>query len=167
MRGAPHVEFSATMRKISSRNSLLTHFLPALNRRRESHVQYSLNPARCQRTTVSGWTRINACFHSGQSCRKITQNHLPEVETCGRGYRCFRTTSCWRRAKFSSSRSRRKLKMRIKKTTKDLNRHSMKSVSYGDRACRGESANSLIRMLIAILANHSPGSRYSRGRYSH
>jgi hypothetical protein len=26
MRGAPHVEFSATMRKISSRNSLLTHF---------------------------------------------------------------------------------------------------------------------------------------------
>ena len=44
--------------------------------------------------------------------------------------------------------------MRIKKTTKDLNRHSMKSVSYGDRACRGESANSLIRMLIAILANH-------------
>src|SRR5450631_4051528 len=46
-------------------------------------------------------------------------------------------------------------KMRVKKTTKDLNRHSMKSVSYGDRPCRGESANSLIRMLIAILANHS------------
>jgi hypothetical protein len=32
-----------------------------------------LNPARCQRTTVSGWTRINACFHPGQNHRKITQ----------------------------------------------------------------------------------------------
>lgn len=69
MRGAPHVEFSATMRKISSRNSLLMHFLPAQTRRRESHVQYSLNPARCRRTTDSGWTRINAGFHSGQSRR--------------------------------------------------------------------------------------------------
>src|SRR5450631_9693 len=155
MRGEPHVEFSATMRKISSRNSLLTHFLPVRTRCRESHVQYSLNPARCQRTTVSGWTRINACVHSGQSCRKITQKNLPEMETCGRGYRCFRTTSCWRRAKFSSSRSRRELKMRVKKTTKDLNRHSMKSVSYWDRPGRGESANSLILMLIAILANHN------------
>jgi hypothetical protein len=27
--------------------------------------------------------------------------------------------------------------MRIKKTTKDLNSHSIKSVSYGDRPCRG------------------------------
>jgi hypothetical protein len=46
MLGAPHVEFSATMRKISSRKSLLTHFLAARTRRRESYVQYSLNPAR-------------------------------------------------------------------------------------------------------------------------
>ena len=132
MRGAPHVEFSATIRKISSRNSLLTHFLPARTRRRESHVQYSLNPARCQRTTVSGWTRINACIHSGQNRRKITQNSLPDVETCARGYRCFRTTSCWLSTKFSSSRSRRERKMRIWKSTKYLSRHSMKSVS-----CRG------------------------------
>jgi hypothetical protein len=29
IRGAPQVEFSATMRKMRSRNSLLTHFLPA------------------------------------------------------------------------------------------------------------------------------------------
>jgi len=47
MRGAPQVGFSATMRKISSRNSRLTHFLPARLRCRESHVQYNLNPARC------------------------------------------------------------------------------------------------------------------------
>src|SRR3954453_23682239 len=131
MRGAPHVEFSATIRKISSRNSLLMHFLPEQTRRRESHVQYSLNPARCQRTTVSGWTMINARFHSGQSRRKITQNSLSEVETCGRGCRCFKPTSCWRRAQFSSSKSRREEKKRIKRTTTSLSRHSMKSVSYG------------------------------------
>jgi hypothetical protein len=35
-----------------------------------------LNPARCQRTTVSGWTRINATFHPGHSRRKITQNNV-------------------------------------------------------------------------------------------
>src|SRR6476646_4016595 len=33
-----------------------------------------------------------------------------------RGFRCFKTTSCWRRAKFSSSRSRREPKTRIKRT---------------------------------------------------
>ena len=54
IRGAPHVRFSATMRKISSRSSLLVHLLPTRLPRRESQFQYSLNPARCQRTTVSG-----------------------------------------------------------------------------------------------------------------
>ena len=43
IRGAPQVAFSATMRKMSSRNSLLTHFRPAWTRCRESQVQYSLN----------------------------------------------------------------------------------------------------------------------------
>src|SRR4051794_15871221 len=138
MRGAPHVEFSATIRKISSRNSLLMHFLPERTRRRESHVQYSLNPARCQRTTVSGWTRINACLHSGQSRRKITQNSLSEVETSGRRLRCFKTTSCSRRAKFSSNRSLRERKRRIKRTAKDLSRQSMTSVSYGQTRTRAD-----------------------------
>jgi hypothetical protein len=76
MRGAPQVGFSATMRKISSRSSLLTHFLPARTRCRESQVQYSLKPARCHRTAVSGWTRINACLHPDQNRRKMTQKSL-------------------------------------------------------------------------------------------
>src|ERR1035441_3937 len=42
MRGAPQVGFSATMRRINSRNSLLTHFLPTGVRCRESHLQYNL-----------------------------------------------------------------------------------------------------------------------------
>jgi hypothetical protein len=70
-RGAPQDEFSATMRKMSSRSSRLTHFLPTRFRCRESHVQYNLNLALCQRTTVSGWTRINACFHPAL-CQRTT-----------------------------------------------------------------------------------------------
>src|ERR1035438_1359632 len=91
MRGAPQVELSVTMRKMRSRSSLLTHFLPALARCRESHVQYNLKPARCQRMTVSGWTRISTCLHLGQSRRKITQNNLSEV--ANRGFGCLRSRS--------------------------------------------------------------------------
>ena len=54
------MRFSATMRKISSRSALLVGFLPTTACFRESHFQYSSNPARCQRTTVSGWTRAKA-----------------------------------------------------------------------------------------------------------
>src|ERR1019366_759637 len=98
MRGAPQVGFSATMRKMRSRNSLLTHFLPTRVRCRESQVQYSLNPARCQRTTLFGWTRISACFQSGQSRRKITQNNLSGAANHGCGRFRFKMTrlSCHR-----------------------------------------------------------------------
>src|SRR5271154_1850016 len=54
------------MRKMSSRSSTLTPFLPARIGWRESQVQYSLKPARCHRTTVSGWTRINVSRHRDQ-----------------------------------------------------------------------------------------------------
>jgi len=42
------------------------HFLPAGFRWREIQRQYNLNPARCQPTTVSGWTMRSACFHPDQ-----------------------------------------------------------------------------------------------------
>src|ERR1035441_4642868 len=45
MRGAPQVGFSATMRRINSRNSLLTHFLPTGVRCRESRASPKLHPA--------------------------------------------------------------------------------------------------------------------------
>jgi hypothetical protein len=73
------------MRKMSSRNSLLTHLLPAPVRCREIHFQYNLNPVRCQRTTVSGRTRTNAHFHPYQSRRNITQNNLSEIANRGCG----------------------------------------------------------------------------------
>src|ERR1039458_5069426 len=95
MRGAPQVEFSATIRKINSRSSLLTDLLPTLGRCRESHFQYNLKPARCQPMTVSGWTRIKARRHSGHSRRKMTQNNLSGVENRGREQRRSNTASCW------------------------------------------------------------------------
>jgi hypothetical protein len=88
------VRFSATILKMSSRSSLLTHFLPAPVRCRESHFQYILNPARCQRTTVSGLTKINACFHPDQSCRIATQNNLFAGASCGTGRFFFKAVSC-------------------------------------------------------------------------
>jgi len=54
MRGAPQVGISAAIRQMSSRNFLPTYFLPARFRCRQSHVQYTLNPALCRRTTASG-----------------------------------------------------------------------------------------------------------------
>ena len=107
MRGAPQVRFSATMRKISSRNSLLTHFLHAQPRCRDSHFQYSLNPVRCQRTTVSGCTRSNTRFHPDQSRHISTQNNLSAIASFGSGRFSLKTASCCRRTRFSRSRSRR------------------------------------------------------------
>jgi hypothetical protein len=66
-RGAPQVGFSATMRKMSSRSSLLIRFRPVRIRCRESQDQYSRKPARCQRTTVSGLTRISDRFQPVQN----------------------------------------------------------------------------------------------------
>ena len=57
MRGAPQVGFSATIRKISSRTSLLIGFLPTAFRACEIQLQYSRKPVRCRRTTVSGVTK--------------------------------------------------------------------------------------------------------------
>jgi hypothetical protein len=93
-----------------------------------------LEPARCT-------ARITAHLHSGQKRRKITQNSLSEVETCLRGYRCFITTSCLRRAKFSSSRSRRKRKIRIRK---ELRRHQHEVSIIRGQTMLGRSATSLI-----------------------
>jgi hypothetical protein len=125
MRGAPQVGFSATMREMSSRSSMLTHFLPARVRCRESHSQYNLNPALCQPTTVSGWTKISACFHPGQKRRKSTQNNLYETATRGRGCFRFKVMTCCLRARFSRNRSRRELEHRATRTSRSLSRRSI------------------------------------------
>src|SRR5271167_1212375 len=91
MRCAPQVGFSATMRKISSRTSLLMDFLPTAFRAREIQLQYSRKPVRCQRTTVSGVTRINDLFQSDQTFRRTTQNSLSTELSRGRGSLCVQS----------------------------------------------------------------------------
>src|SRR5271166_1009224 len=66
MRGAPHVGFSATIRKIRARISWFTGLRPPLAWALESHFQYSRKPARCQPTTVLGVTKMRGCFHRAQ-----------------------------------------------------------------------------------------------------
>lgn len=132
-RRAPRRVF-ATMRKMSSRNSLLTHFLPTCALRREIQAQYSLKPARCQRTTVSGWTRINARFHPGQSRRNITQKNLSGAANCGRGCLCLRTPSWCRSARFSKSKSRRERKTRANRRGRRPRRRTIKPVLHGFKA---------------------------------
>src|SRR6266446_2103765 len=63
MRGAPHVGFSTTIRKINSRTSFDVCRLPTGLLTLEISFQYSRNPALCQRTTVSGVTTMKDCCH--------------------------------------------------------------------------------------------------------
>src|SRR5215469_15685227 len=107
IRGAPHVGFSATMRKIRSRTSLLIGFLPTGFRVREIQFQYSRKPVRCQRTTVCGVTRINDLFQPDQTLRRMTQNSLSTELSRGRGRLACRASSCCRRARFSNRSSSR------------------------------------------------------------
>src|ERR1019366_10277748 len=110
MRGAPQVGLSATLRKIRSRTSLLIGFLPTTFRAREIQLQYNRKPVRCQRTTVSGVTRINDLFQPDQTFRRTTQNSLSTELSRGRGRLACRASSCCRRARFSRRSSSRERK---------------------------------------------------------
>src|SRR6266850_624720 len=69
MRGAPHVEFSTTIRKINSSISFDVCRLPTGLLALEISFQYKRNPALCQRTTVSGVTTMRDCCHPGDRGR--------------------------------------------------------------------------------------------------
>src|SRR4030081_1126043 len=85
MRGAPQVGFSATIRKIKARTSLLTRFRPPTWLILETHVQYKRNPARCQFTTVLGVTKTRGCLHPDQHILNATQNSLCSAVNRRRG----------------------------------------------------------------------------------
>jgi hypothetical protein len=108
MRGAPHVGFSAAMRKIKARISLLTGFRPPGFACRERHLQYRRNPARCQPITVLGVTRMSGSFQPAQSLRNTTQNSFCRALSRRRGRFACKARSCWRRARFSRMRSSRR-----------------------------------------------------------
>src|SRR5437870_11326852 len=110
MRGAPQVGFSATMRKIKARTSLLTRFRPPTWLILETHVQYKRKPARCQFTTVRGVTKTRGLVHPHQSILNATQNSLCRAVNRRRGRRACRASNCRRSARFSRTRSARLLK---------------------------------------------------------
>src|ERR1700747_1383404 len=85
MRGAPQVGFSAAMRKMQARISLLTGFRPLGLSTREMSRQYRRNPARCHPTTVLGVTRIRGFLQPTQSLRNTIQNNLCRVLSRRRG----------------------------------------------------------------------------------
>src|SRR6516225_11988894 len=85
MRGAPQVGFSATIRKIRARTSLLTRFRPPTRRNLEIHVQYKRNPIRCQFTTVRGVTKTRGFLHPNQNVLNATQNSLSRAVNRVRG----------------------------------------------------------------------------------
>src|SRR6266851_2931210 len=83
MRGAPQIGSSATMRKINSRTSFDNLFLPTCFLSFEIRLQYSRNPARCQRTTVSGVTTRRDFFQSDQNRHASTQKSLSKGKSVG------------------------------------------------------------------------------------
>src|ERR1700737_2600311 len=87
MRGAPQVGFSATIRKIKARTSLLTRFRPPTWLILETHIQYKRNPVRCQFTTVLGVTKTRACLHPDHHILNAIQNSLCRAVNRRRG-RC-------------------------------------------------------------------------------
>ena len=112
IRGAPQVGFSSTILKINSRTSFETCFLPNTRRVLEMVRQYKANPAVCQRTTVSGFTIMRACFQPDQNLLTKTQKSLSNATSRGLGCLRFKTVSCCRRTRFSSRRFRRERKTR-------------------------------------------------------
>ena len=110
MRGAPQVGFSATIRKIKARTSLLTRFRPPTWVILETHLQYKRNPVRCQFTTVLGVTKTRACLHPDHHILNAIQNSLCRAVNRRRGRCGCRASNCRRRARFSRTRSARQLK---------------------------------------------------------
>jgi hypothetical protein len=129
MRGAPHVGFSTTIRKISSLTSFEIRLLPTGVLNPEISRRYRRKPAWCQPTTVSGVTTIRACFHSAQNRPAAIQKSLSSDANLGLGRRYFRTASCWRSARFSK-RSFLWLRKRRKRTPNPRAKRSNVAWSY-------------------------------------
>ena len=152
--GDPHVGFSTIIRKISSLTSLLTRFLPATIRRRESHAQYCLNPAWCHRTTVSGWTMISACFQLHPTRLSSTQKNLSTGRSLDRGCVAFSTAICCRKARFSSNNLRRDDPARTSSPKNNLDNRSMRPL-YQDIPCANRVRNAFLSTRVSIRRDHS------------
>src|SRR5215472_12525749 len=148
MRGAPQYGLATAIRWINARSSELAGGRPALIRW-ETLAQLILNPFRCQPTTVSAFTRCKARRQGAQIRESTTQNSRSFLPSLGTLLLLFSTASCWRRARFSSAKSRRS------RTAALIRIPSHRNVSIRARSLEG--IGRIINDLQAdgILANHT------------
>ncbi len=119
MRGAPHNRFSRLIRWMSLRISFEICGRPDFPWR-DFHFQNKRNPWRCPPTTVSGLTMTRASFQRGHRRERKTQNTRSSGRSRGRGLSRFKTTTCWRRAMFSSRNDARLRSNSRMKVTRNL-----------------------------------------------
>jgi hypothetical protein len=78
------------------RTSTLTFGRPP--RGRDRHRQYRRKPARCQPTTVSGFTIAKTLDQLGHRCRKAVQKNRSQRFKAGRGRLRLSTATCCRKS---------------------------------------------------------------------
>src|SRR5258708_33034815 len=113
------------MRKIKSLTSVESFFLSTRIFALEMKLQYRRKPVLCQRTTVSGVTRMRDCFHPDRNLRAATQKSLSSTRNLGLGWLRFNAVSCCRSAKFSRSKLRRERKTRTRSPSQRQNMRDM------------------------------------------
>src|SRR5882757_1043340 len=155
MRGAPQVGFSATIRKIKARTSLLRRFRPPTWLILETHVQYKRNPARCQFTTVLGVTKTRGCLHPDQHILNATQNSLCRAVNRRRGRCACSASNCRRRAMFSRTRSARQLK-ELTNQRRKCRSDTIMAKNFSGKGRIKLYAKSLISQVYDLLARHNP-----------
>ena len=108
MRGAPQVGFSVAILRMSAMTSGSRGGRPCFFVQ-DFHFQMASKPWRCQRATVSGFTRIRLNSHLSQYRFNRIQKSRSRRRSFGRLTLRRRTASCWRSVRFSSSRLERSL----------------------------------------------------------
>src|ERR1700687_181459 len=96
--GAPQDGFSRAILRMRSWISAVILALPGAGPR-DHQRQYNRNPARCQPTTVSGFTISSTSAQRDQTLRNAVQNNRSIGLSLGRGRLRFRTATCWRKAR--------------------------------------------------------------------
>jgi hypothetical protein len=149
------VGFSATIRRIKPRTSLLTRFLPPTWLILETHVQYKRNPARCQFTTVLGVTKTRGCLHPDHHILNATQNSLCRAVNRRRGRCACRASNCPTESQVFEDEVRPATERTDQPAEEMSERHDHgKNLSGKDRIklC----AKSFISQVCNLLARHRP-----------
>jgi len=101
IRSAPQSGFSSASRRISAAVAPGSGGRPGPGR--DCHRQWARNPARCQRSSVSGRTMRSACRQAGTRPARSTRSARSAGAMAGRATLRRSTRSCWRRRAFSAS----------------------------------------------------------------